>query len=334
MTSMYRTYTELLDKAAPVGHERDRGLALESMIKPFVDETSFDAFGNLIAHRKGGGKSIMLSAQLDTPGFIINCIDAHGFPRFLLLGEAAPDRLVGARIRFEEGLEGVIMIDPNEGRRREDVAIPDLYADIAALGADQAEKLVPVGSTAVYAGSPALLAGGDSVMGPYCGPISTCAVLLDVARQQQDGRNDVYYVFAAQSQVGQRGVKAAVYTINPDIGMCIDPVHAQDGRGAPHGVSAIVGKGPVIKLKDRSALYSRSGVKLLRDTAEASAIGFQYEVLDSDESESAATHFLNRGALTCGVGIPVRHLHTPTEILSLKDVEGTVQLLGKFIETA
>lgn len=331
MTGIYSIYTELLGKMAPSGNERNRGLALEAMIRPFVDETSFDAFGNLIAHRKGIGESIMLSAQLDTPGFIIHCIDDHGFPRFMLLGNAVPDRLVGTRIRFESGLEGLIMIEPRAGQRSEDIVISDLYADIAATSTEQAEKLVPVGSTAVYAGTATILAD-DSIMGPYCGPIATCAVLLEVARRQRDRKNDIHYVFAAQSQVGQRGVKAAVYNINPNVGVCLDPVLAQDGRGRPSWMATKVGKGPVIKIKDRSALYSRSGVKLLRDAAEALDIICQYEILDTDESENAATHFLNRGAITCGIGIPVRYLYGPTEILSLKDAEKTIQLLCKMVE--
>lgn len=334
MSSIFETYKELLGSAAPVGRERRRGLALEAMIKPFVDETSFDSFGNLVARKRGAGKKIMLSARMDTPTFVVNCIDAGGFLRFLPLGEFDPRWLVGARIRFEGGLEGVIAVDDRERKGGSDLSMLDLYADIAAESTEQATELVPVGSAAVFAGEGSFVESSSSLMGPYCGSISTCAALLEIARRLQGDKKDIQYVFAAQSEVGQRGVKAAVFAIDPDIGICVDAVSATDGREPIRGASVSLGGGPVIKLKDGSALYSRAGAKTLRDAADALGIACQYEILGSDESESAATHYLNRGAMTCGVGIPVRYLRAPTEFLRLADVEGVATLICRALEKA
>ena len=39
-----------------------------------------------------------------------------------------------------------------------------------------------------------------------------------------------------------------------------------------------------------------------------------------------------RGGRACGlISVPLRYMHTPTEVISLRDIENTVSLLTQFI---
>ncbi|NMD13114.1 MAG: M42 family metallopeptidase, partial [Candidatus Cloacimonetes bacterium] len=44
-----------------------------------------------------------------------------------------------------------------------------------------------------------------------------------------------------------------------------------------------------------------------------------------------AIHALNSGSATAVIGIPNRYMHSPNEVISLKDLDSTVKLLTAFI---
>ena len=85
------------------GREDNVAGVIRAMIAPYVDETRFDALGNLIAVKKGmgegvgkrAGKRVMLAAHMDQIGFVVTDIEAvsatemhptslRQFPEFLL----------------------------------------------------------------------------------------------------------------------------------------------------------------------------------------------------------------------------------------------------------
>ena len=81
---------QLLELALPSGFEHKVGAHLAELAKPFVDEVMTDAMGNVICHKKGEGKKIMLSAHMDLIGFMVTFIDEKGHLRFEPIGGHNP----------------------------------------------------------------------------------------------------------------------------------------------------------------------------------------------------------------------------------------------------
>ena len=77
---------QLVEKALPSGFEQGVGAYLGELAKPFVDEVYTDALGNVICHKKGEGKKIMLTAHMDLIGFMVTYIDEKGYIRFEPIG--------------------------------------------------------------------------------------------------------------------------------------------------------------------------------------------------------------------------------------------------------
>ena len=91
-----------------------------------------DALGNLIV-RKGqrgpNGLKIMLAAHIDEIGVIVTHVDAEGFVRFTTLGGVRPHTCVGGRVRFLNGLSGVIGMEPLDDLTRVPT-FEQLYIDL------------------------------------------------------------------------------------------------------------------------------------------------------------------------------------------------------------
>ena len=75
---------ELAELGAPSGFEDSVREFLKEHIK--ADEVLTDSIGNLICHKKGKGKKVMVAAHMDEVGLIVSEITEDGFLKFKTLG--------------------------------------------------------------------------------------------------------------------------------------------------------------------------------------------------------------------------------------------------------
>ena len=121
-----------------------------SEIKKYCDDYEVDAMGNLIAHKKGNGVKVMFAAHMDEIGIIVTHIDKNGYLRFSKVGGLYIRDLVHRRVRFSNGVVGVIGSEEDEFNKKPDIR--RLYIDIGADTRDEASKSVSIGDTAVFCG--------------------------------------------------------------------------------------------------------------------------------------------------------------------------------------
>jgi endoglucanase len=144
--------------------------------------------------------------------------------------------------------------------------------------------------------------------------------------------NDLYFVFSVQEEVGCRGAKAAAWHIDPDFGIALDVTRTGDAPSDAENtrMAVRVGAGPTVKVKDSSLLCNPQVIAHLRAAAKKARIPYQDEVLPAGGTDSAAMQRTREGILSGCVSIPTRNIHTPGEIVSIKDV----QQAGKLIAAA
>ena len=200
----------------PSGDEQQVAQAIEKLAAPFVDEITTDTLGNLICHKRGGGKRIMFAAHMDSIGFIVTHIDEKGFLRFGRIGGLSAHEVLGTPIRFKNGVRGVVACpgktDPKEMK--------------------EAKAMVQVGDTAVY--DTAAFVSGSRIISPYLDDRIACVVLLMAMEQLKATENDLYFVFTVQEEVGIRGARTAAYGVDPDYGIAVDVTDSDDIPDAPH----------------------------------------------------------------------------------------------------
>ena len=328
MIDILKTFTHLQSVARPSGFESPCAQAIAELAGPYCDEVKIDTLGNVICHKKGPGKRLMMAAHMDVIGLIITHIDKKGFLRFGALGGFVPYRLIGARMKLENGMGGSVWCDEKamEEKKLEDITLNDLYLDIGAESEESARKMVQVGDVAMYEGEVQQL--GQMLLSPYCDDLIACAALLSAMSQVEKSENDLYFVFTVQEEVGLRGAATAAYAIDPDFGVCMDVTRTGDNPSEKAKMVVKLGAGPTIKIKDVSLLCNPQVIAHLREAAKEGDVPYQDEVLTAGGTDSAAIQKTRGGVLSGCISIPCRYIHSQNEMVSLKDVEQSARLMA------
>lgn len=329
MISFIDTFKALLAEASISGYEEKCAKAICKIAKPFCDEISIDALGNVIAHKKGKGKKLMMPAHMDVIGFMVTGIDEKGFVSITNIGGQRAWRLGGTRIKFQNGTVGIVCPRAESKISENNAAhttMADIYVDIGAKDEKSARKMLRVGDWAVFANN-AETGLGNTLTAPYCDNLASAVALLCAMSIVDKSENDLYFVFTVREEVGCLGAKTAAFAIEPDMAIAIDLTLTGDcPANSPMEVS--LGKGPTIKIKDSSVICSAEVVKHLRLSAEKSKIAYQDEVLLAGGTDTSSTLVSGKGVKSGCISIPGRYIHSPVETINIGDAEQAAKLLA------
>ena len=312
----------LSDCFGPSGREKMIREMIKNEIKDYADEITTDPLGNLIARKKGTGKKILFSAHMDQIGLIITHVDEKGFLRFANVGGLNAKELLGLRMVFGNGLEGVICQE--ELKDKEKLTTGKLFLDVASTDKEFIKKNFRTGDMCVFKSE--YYETKDCVICKAADDRIGCYVLIEALQNHPETDNDVYYVFSVQEEVGCRGAKTAGYSIDPELAIALDVTATGD---SPDGIKMDVklGGGAAIKLKDNS-LITHSDVKdLLTHLAEKNNIKYQYEILEFGGTDAGQIHISREGVPSGVISIPSRNLHSSGEIFNKADVEECIKLV-------
>ncbi len=312
----------------PSGEEGEIRDFITSEIKEHVDSLKVDNLGNLIAHKKGSGKKIMLMAHMDQIGVIVTDIDKEGTLKFSEIGGANPEIYLGQRIVFKNGTEGVIA--SSKGEKKGKTEIKHLYIDLGLLTKEASSKRVNIGDMGVFKSD--YYETESSVVCKCADDRVGCYTLIEMLKSPLKTDNDVYYVFTVQEELGARGAKPVAYDINPDVALAIDVTFC-GGSPEDHKVAVKMGDGASVKIKDGSILSHIDVRTKLIELAENNSIKYQLEIIERGGTDVGTAHLVRCGIPSGGVSIPTRYVHTPHEIFSKFDVSEAIKLLLAFISS-
>ncbi len=324
---------ELLKKLtqtyAPSGTEDKMRQLIADLVASYADEITTDNLGNLIVHKKGPGKKILLAAHMDEIGLLVNYVDECGFLRFAPVGGVMPYCALYQTVVFQNGTRGVVAYEEKADLKK-DFDISKMYIDIGAADAQEALKSVSIGDTAVFSGE--FVLNGDVAVSKAMDNRTGVYVLIRVLEKLKETKNDLYFVFTTQEELGCRGAKAVANAINPDIALAIDVTDTGDTPECKR-MAVKLGSGPCIKYMDKSIITHKRVNDALRAAAAADGIAVQHEVLTFGGTDAGAIHTSGTGVMTGAVSIPTRYIHTPRETVNVRDISGAVDIVYNFVNT-
>jgi putative aminopeptidase FrvX len=335
----------LLETPSPSGYEQAIQRVVKKRMSKFADTIEVDLHGNLIAAYNPDAKvRVMLSGHCDQIGMMVHHIDEKGYVWFQAIGGIDATVLPGARVTVlaEEGpIQGIIGYKPahlvTASERGKPTEISKLWIDLGFKDEKEAKAKVRVGDAITYKLGVQHL-GKDLIASPGCDNrvgLFVCMEalrLISLAKKGSSKKSFPVAVFSAstvQEEIGLRGARTASYSINPSVGIAVDVTHASDNPGAE------VKQVGVMKLNEGPSISRGPNInpvveRLLIDTAKKKKIKYQLQSAPGATGTDANAIQVNRGGVAAAlIGIPNRYMHTPVEVVSLRDLEMASKLLAE-----
>ena len=329
---------KLLDTPGPSGFESAPARVWRDEAAAFAKVTCDVAGNSMAVVNPGGSPTIMLAGHIDEIGVIVTYIDDEGYAYIAPIGGWDPQVLVGQRIRFAGrngdviGVVGKIPIHIIRPEDREKAArMRDLWVDVGAADKKECLTMLSVGDAGVIDARAVEMPNSRLVSRSIDNRIGAFTVLEALRRYAaKPGSAKVVAVATAQEEIAYHGGGAIVgaSSLQPRMAIVVDVTFAIDHPNIEkkeHG-EAKLGGGPVLT---RGAVISPVVFSLLRDVAEKQNIPFTVHAAGRDTGTDAdAIHIAREGVATGLVAIPNRYMHSPSEMISLIDVDHVAELIA------
>ncbi len=331
----------LLNTPSPPGHEaRGQRVWLDYVAK-FADETFTDAYGNAVAIlNKGGTPRLMLAGHADEIAMVVNYIDGEGFIYVRKLGGVDPAITKAQRVTVHNKrgpVKGVVgNVAPHLCKDEHDKKPPkihDLFIDIGVESKVEAEKLVQVGDSITLNDTFELLRNDLAVSRAFdnrVGTFSVAEALRLASAQKKKMQAEICAVSNIMEEVGLLGARQIAYSLQPDAALVVDVTHATDYPtvSKPQHGDVKIGSGPTLT---HGGCNHPEIVDRLENLAGKLNIPLQHEAMSASSGTDTDVIFWTRGGIPSAlISLPNRYMHSPVELISLRDLEWIPQLMAEF----
>lgn len=331
----------LLETPSVTGTEVQVATLVRERLGESADEITTDVMGSVHARLNGtsGAPSVMIAAHMDEIGLMVTHINDQGFLSFSSVGGVDAAVLPGLRVDVHTSigaLRGIICRKPihliEADERKKVTPISSLFIDLG-LTPRRVKEVVRVGDVITFGVGFEKYGKGMAVSRAFDDKAGVYVIVrvMEELAAAEGAPGDYICAATVQEEIGLRGGSTSAYGVNPDVAIALDMTHATDYPGIDQSRygKIVCGEGPVIA---RGPNINPVVFERLCAAAEAEGISVQFEAEPGVTGTDAGAMQVQRGGRATGlVSVPVRYMHTPTEVLKLSDLEDTVKLLKRFI---
>lgn len=338
MTEIHPFLKELISAPGLSGHEEPVRKIIEKTWSPLADELSLSRLGSLHALRRAdpatgtSPSSILYTAHMDAIGLMVRRIVA-GFLGVIQVGGVDARVLPGqiVTVHGRKDLLGIVVqpaahLLPSEYREKP-VPLEYLWVDIG-YSPEEVSNLVRVGDLVSFAQPP--LEMSDETLAGHSLDNRASVAALTVCLQELQGRKlnwDVWLAATTQEEVTLGGALTSAFGLRPTLAVAIDVTFAASPGSPAHntypmGKGITLGWGPNI----HPALF-----EAFKELADRLEIPWKIDVMPRmSGTDAAALQIAGEGIPTMVISIPLRYMHTPVEMISMRDIQRTGRLLAEF----
>jgi len=319
------------------GYEMPVRDIIEEAWQPLTDELTHSRVGSLHGLKKGTAPEprpgILIAAHMDAIGLMVTRIQDEILYITAVGGidvRVLPGQLV--TVHGREDLPGVIAHLPSrmlpEDIQKKAIPLEYLFVD-TGLPPARLKRLVRVGDMVSFAQLP-LETLGNTLVGHTLDNRASVVALTSCLDALQDRPHswDVWAIASAQEEEGLVGAFTSAFQLRPSLAVAVDVTWAS-GPGSPSHKTFPLGKGPTLVWGPNihPGLHKR-----FKELAESLEIPHSVEMTPRHSGTDAyALQVAAEGIPTMVIGIPLRYMHTPVEMVALKDITRAGRLMAEFI---
>jgi tetrahedral aminopeptidase len=337
MTDLLPFLKQLMAAPGLSGHETPIRQLLEEHWGPLTDELSLSRIGSLHGLKRGNASeprpSILLATHMDTIGLMVTKV-VGSFLRITQVGgidtRVLPGQLV--IVHGRKDLPGLIVQPPARllPPKAQDGLVPLEYLLVdTGLTEEEIPHLVRTGDLVSFA-QPPLETAAETLSGPYLDNRASLAVLslcLDEL-QRRPHSWDVWAAATVQEEVTLGGAATSAYHLRPTVAVVLDVTFGAS-PGSPAHCTFPLGEGPTLGWGPNIHPYLYETFKKLAESLE---IPYKTEVMPRmSGTDAVSLQITADGIPTMTLLIPLRYMHTPVEMVALKDLRRAGRLLAEFI---
>ncbi|MGM9969279.1 MAG: M20/M25/M40 family metallo-hydrolase [Anaeroplasma sp.] len=325
---------ELLKIESPSGFEFGFQKYIMEYMKPYTDNFITNHSGNVISVLNNNSKiKILLSAHADEIGLIISDILPNGKAKVTSAGGIMANMYIGHKVCAItlDGRKVPGICEVFNGCFDKKIHADELTIDFGCESKEEALTLVRPGDYVIFDEVYRDLFGSRFTSKALDDKIG-CFVILEALKKAREikAENCVYALTSVGEETTMRGASFAGYMVEPSLAIVVDVTFDTNTRENNGCGNVKLGGGPVLC---HSSIVNKKLNKKLEEIASKHSINLQYEVaVGRTGTDADRIYYTKEGIPTALVSIPLRYMHSPSEMCDLKDVQDCIDLLAYFIK--
>ncbi|MDD3802839.1 MAG: M20/M25/M40 family metallo-hydrolase [bacterium] len=328
MKSMLETIKALAAAAGPSGAEDSLFKTVKMLVKESGAKVEKDKMGNIIVIKRGNRRGrVAFFTHNDEIGLIITKID-RDYLRFTEVGGYDEKVLLGQEVIVygKKEIRGIIGAKPphlqTKGESDKFLKFEDLYIDVGMKNKDIL-KYINVGDRVIIR-SDFTEMKQNTVCVKALDNRASGATVLYMLKYLENVKNhpDVYLVLNSQEETTMAGSKVSAHAIDPDVAFVLDVTFAKQ-TGFEQGY-------PLDRIGfGMGANICKRIFDFVKKTADDNNVQYFIEPLPSMSGTDAyAVQTVKKGVTTMLISLPIRNMHSPVEIASVKTMEEASRFLS------
>ncbi len=328
---------DLLSTGSVSGNEAELEKKIYNYMKDKADQVTVDELGNVTAVlNPGAAFKVLLAGHADEIGLMVSAVGSDGTLMVTEIGGIYPTTYPGHKVRIytKNGVIYGAVANSRDISKNKELEASNLRIDIGAKDREDALKYVELGDTVTFDTDVRELLNSCISGRALDDRIGAFIVMEALAEAKKKGASvGCYSAATTGEETTGNGAYFAASRVKPNIALAVDVTYTSDNCGISEAVTGnvAVGKGPV--LCNNPSIHKKLNSSL-RDCAKKLDMAVQTEAASGHTGTDGDTmHLTGIGVPFALVSIPLRYMHNPDEVGSLKDIQDCIDLLAEFLAT-
>jgi len=321
-----------------VSYECNQGQKIWSdYVKLYADKMKDDNYGNVFAILNPEAEfKVVIDSHADEISWFISGYDKQGNIFVKKNGgsdiQIAPSKNVLIYTQTGKIIQGVFGWQAVHVRKPDfKLELDNLWIDIGATSDKEVEDMgVQIGDIAIFDEKFRVLNGNK-----YCGKslddkvggFITSQVLRRISENNIKLPYGLYVVNSVQEEIGLRGAEMATQSIKPNISVVFDACHDTTAPNINKKENGEYKLGDGIIFTHSPAVH-RGFLNLMVDVAKENNIKYKFSVKQRNTGTNTDSYAYSNGGVVSGlVSIPMKYMHTTTEMVLDSDVELSIDFI-------